>query len=194
MAAEAFLAMEGLPELFTTTTLTFRFPDNTEITLTVTPGTALDTAQIPQLPDKDGAVGIWTDKDGNVPGVMLFDTVFQATYTALPNTLESDLAGANGRPVMLAQGYFPAGATLTLEQKTENGFVGCWHFSVTPGSTLTALRLQIPQGHKAKHLQVQLCNSKGAWRTVSFTENGSYLVFSANEDDVAVRLAELPAD
>lgn len=191
---EAFLALEALPEFFKTTTVTFRFADGTETRLTVALGASPTAEQIPVLPKQDGAVETWICSEGQTLDNILFDTVFEASYTALPQVLQSSVTRKNGLPLLLAQGSFPIGSVLTIEKGENKDCIECWCFAVTEGSTLTKLRLLLPESYEGKDLTVQLCDSKGNWRTVSATEDGSYLVFSVSDGDIALRLQEAPTN
>lgn len=194
MSLEAFLALEDLPEMFKTNTVTFRFPDGTEETLTLPQGTSPSAEQIPSLPEQNGAAGVWTGENGEDLNNILFDAVFTASYTSLPQVLQSSNTGENGNPLMLAQGTFLENAVLTVEKGDSRDSIECWCFAVSEGSELSVLRLMLPDGYSAKDITLQLCDLTGLWRDVTFTVDGSYLVFSVDDGDIAVRLLEAPAN
>lgn len=192
MTMEAFLAMEGLPEVFKANTVTFRFPDGTQSQVILPLGSQLTAQQIPNLPEQNGSVGAWVGENGETLTDIRFDTVFDVSYTNLPQVLQSDLTRENGQPLLLAMGSFNMDSVLTAEKGESPDSIECWCFAVTGGGKLTTLRLQLPEGYDAGDVVLQLCDSKGSWRETDFRADGSYLVFSVADSDIALRLQEAP--
>ena len=192
MTLDSFLALERLPDTFKTNTVTFRFPDSTQSQVVLPLGSQLTAEQIPVLPEQNGSAGVWTGENGETLTDICFDTVFVASYTDLPQVLQSDLTRENGQPLLLAMGSFNMDSELIAEKGESPDSIECWCFTVTGGGKLTALRLQLPNGYDAGNVVLQLCDSKGSWRKVDFRADGSYLVFSVTDSDIAVRLQEAP--
>ena len=200
LSREEFLALEGLPELFRSVRVEFVYEDGTRKTLTLAPGAALDSGDIPAVPDKSGWEGAWEGLEEADLSSVLFDLTFQASYTALEQVIASSVTRENGSPVVLAQGQFLSGQTVTLEmaplpaQTEEDHFpVEAWEFSV-PGNNTEKIRYALPQAYASEELRMLVKDEHDTWREVEFAVEGSYLVFQVSANDRGFCLVYVPAD
>lgn len=102
---------EEVPEGFREFTVRFQADGREIAALHCRYGEALDKAQIPEIPEKEGYYGIWPEFDyGCVTG----NCVLEAQYERWISSLASEEASAEGRPAVLVQGEFlPADRLLT---------------------------------------------------------------------------------
>ena len=107
---ESFLALEGLPDLFRTVTLTFVQEDGSRETRTVPTGGALDPAEIPALSGR----GRWDGLDEIDLNQVTFDATFRAVYDQPEPVLTGSALREDGSPVVLVQGASPALDAVTL--------------------------------------------------------------------------------
>lgn len=127
----SYLAMQGnqqIPDSMKTFTLTFVAQEEVIKQLTFAYGDSFETDVYPELPQMEGCWAAW---DKTELKELHFDTVVTAVYTPYTPTLASNSREFGGRPVLLAQGAFEPGDTLTLEREaTEplafNTFSGRW--------------------------------------------------------------------
>ena len=176
-----FLALEDLPDLFRTATVTFLAENGSQKTVRVALGDCLDEADIPQLEQKVGYEARWEGLEALSGGVR-FDTVLQAGYTSLQSVIESEAVRETGLPVLLAEGSFGAEAVLTVQEsetrpqlQPEQTLLECWSFAVSDGQ-VQRLRF-LPEASDGT-LQILLQDADGVWQEVQVMQDGSYLVFS----------------
>ena len=191
-----FLALQNLPELFKTNTVTFLFADGTQKTLTVPQGSSPEPADIPSIPAQEGAVGAWIGVDGAALDNILFDSVFQVSDTLLPNTLACDALRENGQPILLVQGTFPIGSAFTVESipadQRMDACIEAWNLSLPEGSV--QLRYRLPEGCDPDKVLLRLQDADYNWRDVTFTVDGNYIVASLQNGDRALQLVTAPAN
>ena len=191
MELEAFLALEKLPELFTTVSITFVFTDGTEQVLTLPTGGTVNPADIPQVPEKQGYVGHWDMLDeGNLTDIC-FDLVFRAAYIAHGATISGEQA-QNGKPQLLLQGDFGPDTTVSLDLTVapdwEKGLLGSTGFAISGTGQPTRGRYLLPEGADPERLQVYVRTASGKWKEVPHRVEGSYAVFDLSPGDDAVAL------
>lgn len=191
---DAFLAKTDLPENFRTVTLRFYTGEDTYTEVVVDLGDSLVHYDIPAVPTRNDCVGVWDGLDALDSEPVYFDAIYTISYDSVITTIEGDQQSGH-LPVMLAQGQFASGQTLELEALTLEDGVEGWHFSFPQGGVVSSLRLLLPESCEADRTVVMLRDSEsGAWRQVSFTEKGNYLVFNISESDDAVCLMQAAAD
>lgn len=197
---EAFFALENLPRLFRTVTMTFRLADGTEQQRTIATGGALAASQIPDLPEKQGFVGQWEGLEEADLSEIFFDMTFEARYTGYSTTIQSETVRENGLPVLLVQGDFTSEAVTALSELEEGPsleagqtLLESWGVAVSEPESVTAARLQLPDGCDAEHTAVLVRGDDGTWRTVEHTVDGSYLVFALDGSDDAITLIQTEA-
>lgn len=166
-----FMELDNVPDAFRKMVLTF-LTDDTAITRRVDYGT--DLTDIPEVPEVEGSNGVWKDLDAKN---IRTDMRFEAEYTPLQGSADS---GEEGLAVVLAEGSFPEGQTVTAETLSEGLPVGCqfgWTVTVPEdGEAAHLIHLRKPDKTKDYQLYVKTGDN---WKKVDSTVDGSYLVFSA---------------
>lgn len=166
-----FMKLDNVPDSFRKMVLTF-VADDTTITRRVDYGT--DLTDIPEVPAVEGSNGVWLDLDTkNIRA----DQRVEAEYTPLQGSADS---GEVGQPVVLAEGSFPEGQTVTAESLSEGLPVGAqfgWTITVPEdGKDTHTLHLKKPD--KTKNYQLYLKTGDN-WQKADADVDGSYLVFTA---------------
>lgn len=182
-----FLALEGLPELFTCMEVEFVFEDGSAEVLKLLPGEMLTESELPQIPAKPGYLGQW---EGLSLTDIPFDSTVRLVYTPLASTIESARLRSNGRPILLVSGTLALGAEVTVEEAVaSNELIGnrtlldTLSFTVTGAeSERITLRYLPPVGTSLKHLSLKVCSSDGSWQDAEYRVDGSYIVFEASRD------------
>lgn len=200
LTQEEFLALTELPGMFHSVTVRFLLDDGTEKAVSLATGGTLAAQDIPAVPEKAGYVGQWAGlAEAELTGIS-FDMAFTAEYTANSTTIQSEQVREDGLPVLLAQGDFLTGQTVTVQAlnvmaqplpEEAGTLIDAWSFQL-PSAVASQLRYHLPEGYEAEDVQLMVCRSATGWEEVEFTANGSYLVFSAGEDAQALCLLERP--
>ncbi|MBQ6840281.1 MAG: hypothetical protein IJO45_06280 [Oscillospiraceae bacterium] len=187
---DAFLALENLPAIFRNITVTFRFEEGS-VLRTVPLGKSLDPEDIPELPEKEGYLASW---DGLQEDALVFDHTVTAVYTPYETVIAFNFINDLDHPVLLAQGSFPPGTTLSLteldqqpETQKRQKVLSCYRFTID-GPQAMVLRYQYELPNSGSH-QI-LVRTAGTWKTADFTTDGSYLVFPVDADADAFCLVE----
>ena len=194
---EAFFGLEDLPQILETVTLRFVFEDGTARQVSLMPGGALEEHQIPAVPEKEGHTGIWEGLEETDLTNVTFDGSFTLSYTKKLAVIESEARDSGGRPILLAQGEFMQGSTLTVTEQTppaladgETVRLSCG-FAVSEGS-VQQLRVLLEQD--GKRLRLLLLDDSGSWTEAEFAQDESYRVFAVTEDTRGFCFVEIPAD
>ena len=187
---EALLAMEGLPELFRTVTVTFRYENGGESRFGLVPGDPFPAEKIPALPQKAGFSARWAGLEDAALEEVLFDMTFEAEYAAFDGVLSS--GGEETKPLMLLQGGFTSQSELTVTEWTdtvplEEGqtLVKAKAFDVSDAQYVTSLRFCIYDWDGGSQ-SLLIRGSDGSWRNAEAVLDGSYLVAALREGDNAV--------
>lgn len=193
---DAFLALEDLPQLFKTVYVNFVFEDGTEQAVALIPGSALDPDKIPEVPVKDGFAGQWMGLEDADTDRILFDLIFEATYTSYGSVIQSGET-RDGRPILLVQGDFAPNSVIVMTKPEgdpilQNGetLLESWQFTVTECGHTTAARYLLPADVDAERLKLYIHGSGGTWRQAEYTVDGSYIVFSLECGDDGAALAQ----
>ena len=199
LAREAFLAQEGLADLFNSVTVSFVYEDGSMKTVLLKPGDTLKISEIPDVPEKAGYVGEWAGLEEAELTDVSFDMVFTVRYTANTTTIQSTQLREDGRAVLLAQGEFLAGQTLTIQalnvlpqplpEKTGEQIDG-WSLQQPTGQKVTQLRYCLPNGYEESQVQMLVYSPANGWRMAETSVNGRYLVFPVDGDVQAICLVE----
>ena len=199
MAWEEFSAQEGLPEDFQKVTVTFRFADGTSKTLSLTAGSRLLAGDIPAIPAQNGQLGYWEGVEAYIDQPILLDMTFTAVYAGHNSVLASEEL-REGKPVLLLQGDFSADSVLTtklMEQvappQEDAVLLDALHFTVTESTEITSARYLLPATDK-DDWQIYVLNKDGAWRQVSYTVEGSYVVFPVDALDAGFAVWSIPVN
>ena len=169
MSYTEFMKLENVPDSFRKMVLTF-VTDDTTMTRRVDYGT--DLTDIPEVPAVEGSNGVWLDLDTkNIRA----DQRVEAEYTPLQGSADS---GEKGQPVVLAEGSFPEGQSVTAETLSEGLPVGAqfgWTITV-PEDGKTSHTLHLKKPDKTKNYQLYLKTGDN-WQKADAEVDGSYLVF-----------------
>lgn len=187
---EQFLALENLPKVFSNVTVKFICEDGTETVLSTELGGALNPADIPAVPEKEGFTGVWDGLKDTDLSNLLFDMVFQPVYTSLNPTIQSQQLRENGRPIVLATGKFSDPDGIKLEELAEDAVlpegkepVESWSIQIPHSEEPVQLHYAPPAGYDLDNLKIMVRNADGSWRKVSAKTDGSYLVFPVESGD-----------
>ena len=193
----AFLAMEGLDDLFRTVTLTFLFADGRRQLVSTTPGGRIPEARIPRIPEKPGCVGAWDGLEDVDLSHVSFNETFSVRYTGLATTLSSEPGAA--KPTLLLIGSFLPDATVSVQVsdrgpalEPEQTLLGTWTVTASQPQGVTGGRLLLPDRCDPDRVQV-LTRGGDVWQPRDTTVDGSYAVFSLDGSDTAIALVERPA-
>lgn len=188
---EAFFALERLPQELHLVSLRFLLPDGTETTRTLPYGTRLTQDHFPELPTLEGSEGRW-ESPVDIGDPLCFDTVVEAVYSAHSYTLASGLTDRSGLPLVLLQGDFLPGSTLSLQKRDTSG-IEAWDLALPESETARKLRYLLPKDRAGGEVTLMgLVDDK--WQTLPYTRSGSYLVFDVPEGLTAIEIQEAPED
>lgn len=194
----AFLALDGLPEVFQRVNIRFIFADESEEVVTLPAGSELKAKNIPALPAKDGYEAEWIALGETDLSNILFDISFEASYTQLRRVIETEKKNENGLSLLLMEGSFPEGDSVALGRV--NGSP-----TLLDGETLldkravkfsgkgsaVRIRFLLPEESDSERLKLWvLCGDE--WTERSFRTEKSYVVFDWSEGDSAVALVQIP--
>ncbi len=181
MTLEAFLALEGLPEIFKTVRVTFQFADGTSQVLTLAAGDGLSAEIIPAIPERPGFTGRWEGLE-NAPEGILFDIQFEVAYISHGVTVQSS-ENRGGKPILLIQGDFSPSSVITMSRQETGPALGkkeilleSWQFAISDSEHITKARYLIPEDGTVDRLQVYV-QTGDVWQKAEHTVSGSYLVF-----------------
>ncbi|MBP3704956.1 MAG: hypothetical protein J6I98_05410, partial [Clostridia bacterium] len=196
-----FLALEELPELFSTVEVRFVFEDGTDKTIALSPGAALDDAKIPEVPEKDGCIGEWEGLSETDLSSIVFNMTFEAIYTSKDTVIQSEDVRGNGQPLLLVQGTFAEEAAVETgaadaapELSEDETLLEAWSVTLSGAEKVTGGRLQLPAEQDAEHLHIYLCTQDGTWMRTEFTVEGSYAVFDMTADTAEIALVQAEPD
>ena len=184
LAADEFFAQETLPEKFHYMTVTFRFEDGSTQIHTVPFSSKLSDNLIPEITPMEGYESAWIGPV-EITDQLFFDTEFTVSRTAHIPTLESAAVTSNGFPVLLAQGDFMQDDRIDIIPDGDQ-----WRLTLPDAPV--QLRFCLPEGYRADAVTLHLQSSDGTWTETGFTEEGSYLVFTAPAGTAALKLQEIP--
>lgn len=147
-------------------------------TIQVDYGGKLRTSDFPEIPAKDGCFARWSDFDNDC---ITFPVVVEAVYTPYVTVIESDEQSEDGFALVLADGLFDDGSKIKVSTQSSSVFAPDNNselrmikiVSDVTDSSATQLRFLKPEGRGNVNV-MQFVN--GAWKSVSFTDNGHYLL------------------
>lgn len=195
LPAEEFLSLDTLPELFKTVTVRFVFEDGTATEIKLPTGTELKESRVPTVPEKEGYTGAWEGLDPTALTSAMFDQTFYTVYTSYSSVIASRQTREDGLPLLLLEGSFTDQATVDITPGTgapplskNQQLLELWQIEASePGTTGRLLVQQNP-----KDISLLVCNKDQQWRTVSFTAEGSYIVFPLAAEDQQLALVSVP--
>lgn len=157
--------------------VTFVVDEKIVSTVAVEYGGALKESDFPEIPAKSGCFAEWSDFDSKC---VTFPVTVEAVYTPYVTVIESAEKSENGFGLVLADGLFGSGASISVTTESSSVFapddselrivsVDC---AISDGA-VTGLRFLIPDGSGNPSV-MQFVN--GAWKEVASTQNGHYLI------------------
>lgn len=182
VAYEELCRMEGVPAAFTEFTVVFRADGRELASFACGYGDAIQEADIPEVPGKEGFYGSWPEADyGFITGNLIFDAVYQPWVTSIAGGGEDE----NGRTMILAQGNFRSGAQLLLTQEGEQNRLDIVY---TDENGNVTQRYEDPilvriLCEDTEHTAVEL-EQDGSWVQAETAVLGSYLEFSMDKPGI----------
>ena len=194
-----FMQMENLPEMFCTVSVRFLLNDDRVIEIKVAPGGNLNASQIPEVPHKTGHTGIWDGLDDVNLQNILFDMTFEALYTAHSAVIQSEQTSENGLPTILVEGSFTDQAAVSIKKSDAMPALGkeeilLESWVITMNETGNMAHLLLPEGSDAKRIKLYASDPDGVWQELSFSIDGSYLVFPVTSNSFNIVLVQQQAD
>ena len=194
---DELMQREGLPDDFKTLKLTFLADGVPVQELTVPYGGSVRAEDIPAVPAKAGFSGAWQEFETDD---LRFSSTVEAVYTPLQSALASEETREDSpMSIVLVEGEFDDSVIVSVEAyedpKADQTVLESWQLRLSnledPVGTSYRIRYQIPKlENPARKVEVQQL-SNGVWRPVSVTENGSYVSFPAQGDNVIFRSVEV---
>lgn len=199
MEQEAFLALEQLPDVFQSVTVSFWQENGEAVEIRLQPGERLDLDDIPEVRQKTGYAGWWKDLEETDLDDLFFDKSFYAAYRAYSTVIESSEIRPDGRPMLLVEGAFTDAAAVQIEKtdvsvnlEDDEILLESWEMSLTEAGSVAHFLL--PEDADKDHLKLMAGSESGKWRAVDAKLNGSYLVFSLEAEDRYLALVEDPVN
>ncbi len=197
---DGFLQLEGLPEDFADSTLTFLQEDGTAIEVKVPLGEPLEESAVPAVVAQNGKIGSWDGLDEIDQTHIYFDKTFPAVYETHRTTLRSKEERDSGAAILLAEGEFCCQEQVPLEMLEDQPtlpegetLLESWQIPHFEEEKLTRLRVACPDDVKIDRVLVMVHSAAGEWREADAQQNGQYLVFPVNAEDDGFCLIEKPA-
>ena len=195
MDFDAFMDIENLPELFAKITVRFVFEDGTMKEIILPSGGKLDAGRIPEIPEKDGYMASWEGIEDTDLSNILFDMTFETKYTAHYATIQSQENRENGRPILLVEGTFTDEASVSIVKSEQvpvlnekQQLLEVWE--LTASEPAETVRFLLPDNADAESLKLLIRDESGNWDEVSFTQDGSYLVFGLTKSEATIALIQ----
>lgn len=179
---DALMAAVNLPSAFRTFTVTFLLDGEVLGEVSVGYGESLDAEDIPEIPAREGQYGEWSDDDfTELHANKIVEAVYAPYITLLESGMESE-----GRPLLLAEGNFDGHAALALEEAADapSGAPGTAMHAVVTHEAAAEGDSHVLRALAAEEDSVVWIVRDGKWRKTDSVRDGSYLVFTAEGDDV----------
>lgn len=201
LTQEAFLGLDGLPEAFQQSIVTFVNDAGESETITLPIGSPLTEENIPAVPTQDGYNGVWEGLEEQGSDGVYFDTTFTAVYDGYEKTIRSKEQREDGNPVLLASGAFSDDRNFEIqpletlpEVSGTRETVEGWTVPTFDTEHPTQLRISCPEGYEVGKLEIQLQGADGSWRAVDSRVKGSYVVFAVGPTDTGICLVNHTAN
>lgn len=189
MDYESFAALDNTPESFKKITVTFMTEGETVETVEVELGGAVK--KLPDVPDKDGMYWQWDEFDNS--GIYYSLTV-EGEYVRPVTTIGS----GGDEPLFLVEGVFREGQTL----KAENFALDCAAVGIDETRLLAAYTVMVPDYDDALTVRMlaeengalYTLSPDGALNSLSYSRDGSYIVFKLDNGASIIYLAAEKSD
>lgn len=191
VSMDSFVTDLLVPPVFRSVIWRFIQDDGSIVQLRLTPGSSLPEDMVPQVQEKAGHTGCWEGlKEEDLVNITL-DKTWRAAYTAYILTIASQEVSPEGQSLVLLEGSFPEGGSVTLTEVTGQSIDGeapaaIWQMEIPEGTT--AIRLRVPDKEKSYNLFI--LDAQGSWQPQEATQDGSYLVFAPTGQSMCVALTE----
>lgn len=192
LSEEDFFALENLPDMFKKQTLRFVFDGGSSKTITLNFGERIKVSDIPSVPKKEGYRGTWSNYNELISSEIVFDETFTTIYTSYATTIQSRDVRENGAPILLAESDFTTENTIKLSNSSvtptiteKQTIVEALEFILPTSKSSVTLRYLLPEDYDADRISIMVHKADGTWETFLHTVDGSYIVFTIENDDIA---------
>ena len=177
--------------------MTFIKEDNSYEQVLINQGGSLTLNDIPQVPEKEGYLGIWEGLEEADTDEILFDISFEALYTPVKGTIPSKTTGMSGKPLLLLQGNFNITEEVALvetdgqpEEGEKQTLLDVFGFLLQEKETATGARFLIPEDVEGEKLSVYVRSPETEWQETQCSVDGSYLTFSLKNGENQIAIME----
>ena len=177
---EAVMAMENIPDGFHRVTLVFKADGNVIDTKNIAYNANLGVSELPSIPDKDGYYAQWPENIVSKP--ILQNTVVEAEYHVLIESVAGDIASKNDKPLFIAEGKFYDDNKITLSKCDTDNLSGDIEYSYAWKMRGTDVK---DKGTKTCHFYIKNTsgssevwyrdNADSGWVKADAKEHGSYM-------------------
>ena len=192
LSKEDFMALPELPAMFFSSSMTFCYPDGSTQKISVPLESSVSQDQIPQPPRKEGYIGKWEGLSDLDLNHMFFNVVLNAEFIPINQVVESLEKTPGGLPVLLAEGSFGEQETVSISPAQElprkDSVTEAWLLPDFGENSQVQIHLAIPEGMDQKAARAMVQSADGSWEEREASLDGSYLVFSADNSDLAVSI------
>lgn len=192
-----FFKLENLPEEFWKVKVTFIHEDNSYEQIFLNHGGSLAVEDIPEVPWKEGYVGVWEGLESADTSEIFFDISFKAAYTPVKGTIPCKTKGEQEKPILLLQGSFRTTQEVAMtelndlpEELEDADVVDAFGFELKENEAATEARYLMKEGQKGENLRVYLSSPEISWHETESTVDGSYLVFPLKNGENRIVITE----
>lgn len=188
---QTLMESDNLPNDMKTLTVTFTTDEGILSTINVGYGEAVAEKDIPEVPEREGYYGAWSEFDKDK---LLFSAEVEAVYTPWLTSAASE----DGK--ILVEGNFRPGTKLALTKASQDNLpvnseknLGTYRVQLPEGeSNFTAIRVALPED--AKSAELWMLDENKNWKLLDSKMDGSYLRAELSASDVTICLAKtIPA-
>lgn len=191
---EGLINTDDIPNIFKGFKLNFWVEDKIVETIDFNYGDSIPSKDYPKFPIKEGYYGRWEDVDTNN---LDFDKDIHAEYTSYMSILDSSEKRDEILPIVLVEGAFFEGDSITLTADEKQGPA-----MEKDASLLEQWNLVIPEDGKSSHIirYLPLENKKNIevysliddkWTKTEFHWDGKYLVFEASGNNITFSIVDV---
>lgn len=179
---EELSALKDLPEEFQKMKLNFIADGVTVRVLSVSYGSHVSADDIPDVPEKKGYVASWDRTDFSS---VTFDGDINAVYTRKSVVISGEEQRDGGASVVLADGRFTEGQTLTVtKEATEGAETERWKVTLPDDGEKTHTIRYLAPDSRTDRTRIWLIKEDGSREIVATKESGRYMTFEASGSTV----------
>lgn len=182
---DKMIALEDVPNEFKTLELTFISDNETVKTLTVSYGESLTAEKIPEVPEKDGYFGEWEDFDHEN---ITFGAEINAVYEKFVTALQSDEKRDGGLPIMVAEGSFTSGDSVSITANNAAEGNESWNVTI-PADGADSHRIRLLPAIKPSKAVVTVAEN-GVQRIADTEIDGKYLLLEISGSSAIITVSE----